>query len=52
VEEFLDPEFFMENIGQVSVKRGGVGIGAGGEVIKYWSLSGSASKRRSREYRT
>jgi hypothetical protein len=30
VEEFLDPEFFMENIGQISVKRGGVGIGAGG----------------------
>ena len=30
VAEFLDPEFFMENIGQVSVKRGGVGIGAGG----------------------
>jgi len=30
VEEFLDPEFFMENIGQVSVKRGGVGVGAGG----------------------
>ncbi len=30
VAEFLDPEFFMDNIGQVSVKRGGVGIGAGG----------------------
>jgi len=30
VAEFLDPDFYMENIGQVSVKRGGVGIGAGG----------------------
>jgi len=30
VAEFLDPEFYMENIGRVSVKRGGVGIGAGG----------------------
>lgn len=31
VEEFLSPDFFLENIGQVSVKRGGVGIGAGGD---------------------
>jgi len=31
VEEFLSPEFFLDNIGQVSVKRGGVGLGAGGD---------------------
>ena len=30
VAEFLDPQFFMDNIGRISVKRGGVGIGAGG----------------------
>ncbi|GEM_PF-1840218 len=31
VAEFLDPEFFKEQIAQISVKRGGVGLGRGGD---------------------
>jgi hypothetical protein len=31
VSEILNPEFFKEQIAQISVKRGGVGLGAGGD---------------------
>lgn len=31
ISEILDPEFFAESIAQISVKRGGVGLGAGGD---------------------
>ncbi len=31
VAEFLDPEFFKNEIAQISVKRGGVGLGQGGD---------------------
>lgn len=31
ISEILDPEFFADSIAQISVKRGGVGLGAGGD---------------------
>lgn len=31
VAEFLDPDFFKDSIAQISVKRGGVGLGRGGD---------------------
>jgi len=31
ISELLDPDFFKDSIGQVSVKRGGVGLGLGGD---------------------
>ena len=36
ISEILDPDFFAGNIAEISVKRGGVGIGAGGDsgIIK------------------
>lgn len=31
ISEILDPKFFADSIAQISVKRGGVGLGAGGD---------------------